>query len=399
MTFPTTLPLWLWRPNWRDDVISEFNFQTEVLKSRNGQEKRQANRNTPRRSLTFTVTRKADDAKDITRFVGKNVSAEIAMPDYTRAVEVPDNVAETQDVFELSSIPYWLTAGEPYIFADRENQALLTVESIDGNEITLSAGVPFALPAGRGKVIPPVRGLLRQPVALDIKTDQVLEGGITLDVTPASEAERDYSYAGATLNGREVFEFNPNYASGFNRETEKPLDRIDFGRGKIEWFDPITNVADTRQVEFLLRTQSEIDSFLGYFFRARGQQGEMYVPSWEDDMTLALDAVSGATAIRASGLGVYSSHAGDLTRRAVEIRLFDGRIIRRRVSAISAVSGNSNLTLTSGLPYDLNREDVMRFSWLHCSRFATDTLTLAYKTDQVAVARTSFVTLPDLTPE
>lgn len=399
MTFPLILPSWSWRPNWRESVNADFEFDTEIIVSRSGEEKRQANRQNPRRSLSFLITRQGEDAQAFTRFISKNANKEIAMPDYPRAVEVPETVVEGQDTFELASIPYWLVEGEPVYLADRENQAFLTVDDITGLQVTLSAALPFDLNAGRGKLIPPVRGLIAQPLASAIRTDKVLESQVVLNITPTSEPERDYAFAGDLLNGREIFDFNPNFASGFNRETQKPLDIIDFGRGKIEWIEAVQFLAATRQVDFLLDGQAEIDRFLGYFYRARGMQDEMYVPTWEDDIPLAVNALSGATTINSPGTAIYEAHAADTTRRAIEVRLWDGRVFRRRVSAISSVSGNSRLTLTSGLPYDLEVSNVKRLSWLQCSRFASDNLTLVYQTDQKATVRTAFASLPDHAPE
>jgi len=303
----------------------------------------------------------------------------------------------------LAAIPYWLVEDEPVFLADRDKIAFLTVTDITGTVVTLSGSLPFNMSSGGGKIIPPVRGLLSQPVGGNVNTDEVGDLTIQFDVTPASEPARSYTYSGVTLNGREVLTKKPNFARNLTRDFVWPVEKVDFGRGKIAWFEAINYVSSVRQASFTLRTQAEIDEFLGYFYRAKGQRGEVYVPSWTHDLPLALPAANAATTIRTPGQGVYNAHSADLTRRAIDVELWDGQRFQRRVSAIAAVSdadgSDSRLTLTSGLPYALTPAQIKRISWLYCCRFATDSLTLDYLTDQVAEVQTSFKTLKDLTPE
>ncbi len=403
MTFPTDLPTWTHRPNWAERVRATYDFKTSVFASRDGSEtQRSALRETPRRSLGFSPLHRDDESRKMRRFLARHQSSEIAMADYSMGVSVSSGAMIGGSSLTLRRSAYWVSVGARVFLQDGPVIQLLTIATVAGLTVSFASEFTHAWSA-RTRVYPPLRGVLKDSLGVQSITDEVDTTTIDFDVTPGSIPPRNWGAAPTTLGGREVMTLRPNWTNRLDTDFVFPRERVDYGRGLVRVLRPVSFGTQIRRGRFRLRSAEQIDLLIGMFHRAKGQRGELYVSTWLNDMQLRLTANAGAAALRMQGVALHQTYASDPSYKAIEMRLSDGSVLRRLVTASATVSdangADTILTVNSALPVAVSPAGVKSISWLQCARFATDTLTLDYVTDLVADVALTFQSLKDLTPE
>lgn len=381
--------LWPFEPNWRESVTVQQEFRTDVITSRSGREQRRALRSTPRKSLDYKLTGNHDKLRAFNRVMAKWQDSPVVMADPTRFIRVLFDGATVT----LCDVPRWITAGANVVLDNRE---MLTVDSVS----ELGVVTFTAPPQQAGTTLrPALQGALAPSLGGTYATDSVAEFSISFDVTPASES---YAPAGPgydLLNGREVFVRKFNWANGLNVTHSWPTEIVDTGYGRIATFHPIDFGTITRQATFLQQGADDMVALEDFFVRQRGQQGEFYMPSGSDDITLLEPIAEGTSNIVTAGTETFDAYDSDTVHKAVTLFMRDGRRIHRSVVGMFTENGNTVLQCSEDFLTDISPAEVLRISWLTCNRLASDQFQQEWLTDSVAQTKLSIKTLEDLPTE
>lgn len=373
MTEPALLPF---VPNWRDGYRVSYRYRTEIFTSRSGREQRRAVLATPRKRVGFTITQA--DVVELNRFMLNHHRDEIAMADAARHVAL---VAKSGSTATVSRIPAWIAVGADIALGGERR----TVSAVSGVTVTLDAPVPATVLPG-DEIYPCVVGRLADSTAIRNVTDRVAEMVGELGLTPGGNIPDDRGDPYDVFNGREVFLFEPNWATPLQGSFDTVSDVVDFGRGVIETYKPVAFGARLRQAQFLFPTQADRDQALAFFCRMRGQLGEFYLPAWDDRLRVAAQPDAGSTTIRV--IGNYSEAT---THRAVLIRAPGGERFYRRIVDVE-IDGDDTV-LATDIPWPAAADELI---WLQVARFAIDEIEVECVTDQVSRLQFAFRTIEDL---
>ena len=380
-------------PNWRDGYTITYEYKTGIFTTRAAREQRRAARSTPRSQVQFTVTCSAEDLGTLDRFMVAQQAREILLPDMSRHVRTAAALAVGGASVVLQSIPPWLVEDATIVLIYGAQSESYQVAAIAGSTVTLSTASGDQWPAG-SRVCPALPGRLDESIAVNNVTTTVAEATINLAVTPGSDQNADAGGPIEVFNGREVFVFDPNWASAMRGNFSHPTDAVDFDRGVIATYVPISFGTRIRQVQLMLPTQNDRTEAVNFFRRMKGQRGEFYVPTWQNDLVPAAPAAAGASQFRVAGSDTWSTYGLDTVHRAIVLRTLGGEFYRR-VTAITTDGVDTFIAVDPPLPADISA-DTVAISWALVCRFGTDRIDLKCVTDEAGEIQFALRSLEDL---
>ncbi len=389
-------PLWPLSPNWRSPYSVSYEYKTDIFTSRSGKEQRRAQRTTPRKVVKFTVTRTKADARTFSRFLTLYQGPLLALADSARFARIKAPIEPSGTVFPVDDASaQWLNGGASVALYFGGAYLAAQVKSVDrdANLVTLTAATGRAWPPGT-KIHPILRGRLDNQVGVKNYHDRTIDADISFNIEPGVVQPDDTGSAFEVFNRREVFIFRPNMIQPVEGSYRRLIDQVDFGRGRIQTYLPVAFSTRTKQFQMLLPTQADRQALVGLFQRMKGQRGEFYMPSYEDDFTPLAGAADALTATFAGTLLDEVFQADDVHRAVV---LFDanGNRFYRSITASSNDGVNTTLTTDIGWPANLVGGGIT-INWLLVHRFAVDMLSIDCITDEVGQAQLSVVSLEDL---
>lgn len=387
-----------WPPSGGTYEIS-YSFRTEVHTWRAGKETRIAHRTTPRKEIAQRVLLFGDRLREYKDFMWDGQHRNVVMPEVTRASRLHEDLPAEQQSFRLEELPYWVWPGGFVVFGDGPHREAILVSAVKGRTTAyLAAPTQRQWPAGT-PIYPGRIGMLSSQVTAGRRTTEAASAEVSLKVFPLSEVPRQPDPPQALFDNRELFLRKPNWAEAVDSSLGHDVDVLDYNSGPVYRFVAVQFGYELTSATYLNRSRSEADDLLDLFLRMRGQQGEFYMPTWENDFRVVVGA-GGTSTLRVAGPRLYERYASSTTHKALFIQLKDGTVLPRRVLGIGPGPDDDSL-ITVGAPWHttLSPDNVMISGWLLLRRFATDNLTIEWLTDQVANAQINLMTLEDLPPE
>lgn len=392
--------LWPFAPNWRQPVDVNLEFLTDLITSRSGREQRRSLRRTPRRQIQYMITLDSTESQLLRRSLATWQSRAWVMGDPVRRVRATDGAPDGATQFAVDDLPAWLAVGEPILIGD----TVLTIDEVDPDTNLVTITAPLTQTLAPGTVIrPALSGHLSASLSATHPSSGTTQTQITLDVTPGSEPADEGGPGYGLLDGREVFLPKPNWGETVSDQFNWPSEKVDFGFGKIESFNPVTFGTIVRNATFVSQTPMQAIDLEQFFNRSRGRRGEYLMPTWMNDLPPKTALIQGTDFIRIEGADAALAYADDSIYQAVAVVLTGNRRIYRKVDTISTVSdleGTDTVIHFSGnWLADVDLNEVLMVSWLNVVRFASDQLTIEWLTSDVAQAAIAMQTLEYLAAE
>jgi hypothetical protein len=213
---------------------------------------------------------------------------------------------------------------------------------------------------------------------------------VSLDCYPGGEPARAVGTAWATLNSIEVFTPQPDFASPPSVGYIWPVSQVDYSHGRTAQFREVDFMARTLDVQLSglgVTVASQVEQF---FDRMKGRRGAFYSPTWESDFA---PVSFGASSFVAAGSQLATDFGAldfAVVNEGVAVCLADGTILYRRITGITASSGNSAVTVDSAWGVSLTTVNVVRISRLVLSRLSSDDMTMSWRTPLSAQTRLTF---------
>lgn len=385
--------LFPYQVDWRDSYKVVREFRTTVQTSRSGKEQRRAMRNRPRKSLEFTVTVFAGALRAAQRDLTKNVGYTMTLPDETRFVKSTAVAASGGLSINVESAPAWI-AGQ-VLLRTETTSVVKQVAGVSGNTVTFTEEFANDWPIGT-QLHPLLSGRISNPASFSLLSDNTATGTITFNVMPTSEVSIEPPAAPVTFNGREVVLLKPNWASTPKVEFSRPFETVDYNQGPVAYFNPVAYVSRTQQLGFTAFSPDQVALIEDVFERAKGQRGEFYMPTWQDDIPLTANFPTDSATIKIPGLQFLTQYGSDTVFRALCIVFHDGAYMFERVVTIFNDTGDSVIECYPPFVRDVGPDTVAMVCWMPAHRFASDSLTSEWITNEVAQCQLSVVTVEDL---
>lgn len=398
----TRARLWPFLPNWREPYVVTYEFKSDVFTSRSGRESRRALRQEARKAIEFLVTARADALRAFNRLMATWQTRLIIVPEATRYAASVSPMAAEGDVMIFESVPAWVRPGLNVVLVYGDAVELRIVDSVDGVEVTFQTVSGTAWPTGT-RMHPGLRAYAANDLQATRQTNAVAEMKVRFDVNPGSEDAVDPGNPSDTFNERELFLLRPNWSGGVDITHNLPVEDVDYGIGLVAKFYPVAYASRLFRATFVQRNEADVDSIRQFFWRMRGQVGEFYMPTWEDDLPLKVQSDAGTNIMRVAGTDVARAYAEDPVHKAIMVALNDGTRIFKTITDIRIVEDvdgtDTLIEIEDTWASNIDPADVLMICWVYVCRLASDAVTVQWLTDKVAQTQLSIVTLEAQEPE
>ena len=377
-------------------VIVERSYQTTIFASDAGREQRRATRDRPRKVVRFGVIAAGDCYRAFNREMHKYQSALYALPDWTRKTLSTTAFTSGTDQVDVADIAGWAAIGETVILANAGRFERYTIiaaaaptltfaETNTGTDWPIGTRVYAALPArlrAEAAAIRPVRDVLTLDVGFD--------------VVPTDEFYIEPGAPPLTFNGREVLAKPPHRIEAIDHSFVAGIEEVDFGFGPTARFKPIDYPVERCGLTYTSCNAAKAGELEDIFIRARGRQGEFYMPTWENDLVPTAPAGTGTSSLIVAGDDVADVYGGSTVFKAVAVHFKDNTFEFNTVVNVTPGAGVSTLTVGSPWSRTIDPALIRRISWMPLCRFASDQLTTEWPIDGVGRMRIAVQTLEDL---
>jgi len=389
---PSAARLWSYAPDWSRGFDVKRAFATDIFSSRNNTEQRRAIRDTPRISAEYRTVVSGDSKRAAEHHLRAWQNKPVVVPDFARWARLTGASSGGATTLTVSPMPAWVAEGQPLVLCKTGVQEEVIVDSVAGTTINLVDPLVHAW-ASDDVLRPTFFGLFGG----NIGSSRMNGGAATIDVAidcyPGGEPPRGAGTAWATLNSIEVFTPQADYSSPPSVGHLWAVDQVDYSRGRTAQFRPVDFMARTLEAEYNgldVTLATEIEQF---FDRMKGRRGAFYLPTWESDYALVGTAGSGSTSFTALGSSLATDFGAvdfSVVNEGVVVYLTTGAVLYRRITDISASGGNSVVTVNAAWGTALSSANVARISRMPLSRFASDEMTMSWKTPLRAGSHLSF---------
>lgn len=404
---PVFLPL---VPNWQNGVRDTYAFKTDVFTARDGSEQRRSLRDQPRRTVDAAILLDGERLRTFADALNNAKDGRVEVADFSAdAAVLTTTVSDGATVLTVERVPRWLVDGLTCTLLTGRLARKVTVDFVSDLTVVLTAGLSGSVGAG-AKLLPLIPAFLGTTNTLSVYTTMVATSAIALEIEPGTvvrnadplpfddepDAETTQVFGPAGLfYGKYVLLRKPNYLQRPQFSFNLPFEKVDYDRGVVKTFAPVPIVSRTLTATYMATSHAEAMTILDIFIRAKGRAGEIYVPTWGNDLppVKAIDDDE----MRLEGEAFCDTYDGDLAHRAVLIRTKTGQLIPKEIHSMAKASGDTFVTFDS--PIGVAASDIEIVSWLFSARFAQDSLTIDWRTDAKANITLSFVTLVNLASE
>lgn len=398
-TDPATAYVWPFVPNWRAPFAVTREYRTDTINTRSRREQRRALRTTPRRAFDFEILLNGPELREFNGLMASAQDKPFVMADWSRRAELSAAVSTGGSALTFAAIPGWIVAGRAlFLYDTAARPQSVIVASVAGNVATLSFPLLQSWSAG-ATVLPGTVGFLSPETAKKRITSGVATVAVQFSVEPASEPIETPPVAPVSFNGREVCVARPNWADGIDATLTWGAELVDFQRGALAYTLPFAFPLQTQRVSFLAVNVAEARGFEQMFDRMKGQRGEFYLATGENDLPPKLGLSAGTATLRIAGTETADHYAGSSVYGALCVTLRNGTQIYRAISGITIDGPDSVVTLTANWAAAVALSAISRISWMPVWRFGSDAMTLEWITDEVAQFDMSLQMLEDLPAE
>lgn len=388
---------WELAPNWRSPYTVTHEFRTDIIESRTKREQRNALRAEPRKKLSFTVTAPKDRYRALLRALaaGSVQGESWYVPEVTAGIPTDAVAAAGQATISPASTPFWMVAGRAVVLMDGQRHELAVIDHLSSGNLVMEDNFAEAWPLGT-KIAPALTGYVATEITGEGETNNLIEATVNFDIEVGLDVSETPAAATATFNGRELFLKKPNWKEGLQDVYRSARESIDYGQGRLAHFLPAVFPTLIRKAAFLNRDLVEAEAIRQFFLRMKGQQGEFYMPSGQQDIVPSAQLTNGQATMTVAGIEFANAYEDDTVHRAVAVRLVDGTTLYRVVDSIDPVAGNSRITFTENWSSTIALADIVMVSWMPAWRLSSDAITFEWLTDSVCQVAITMQTVEDL---
>lgn len=383
-----------------------YEAMTEIITSRSGKEQRVAQRDVPRIMIDYKTMVSENDMRSAMARLADQQDDTMQMPDWPRPISLDGPAAAGSSLVVADTLDGWVRSTVAIIFVWQTEDGVAyttsTISGISGYNISLSTPLARAVPA-EALAYRMWTGHLEKSVAGSFAGDRISEVTVKFSVDPGFENLGSIPANPETYGDRELISREPDWNQPMDAEFLSSLETLDYGVGRKAFTRPVAFNDRLLKCSYWAEDRADVDYFLGIFRRLYGQQGEVFMPTFTEDLAMRGPLDSSDTAIRVIGSDTATMYAASTIFDHIAIFLMDGTVIRRTVPSITPISdstGNDSiLNLGSSVGQDVDLSDIDRICWLPVWRFASDQLVIQWQSDESAMIGVSFKTLESLSPE
>lgn len=368
------LPVFSFRPNWREGVSERLSFLTNVMRSKTGAEQRRSLRPTPRRTTEADFLLTFNERTFFDLFMSRLAGQEVMAPLYWDIVKCPARLVAGTSV-RVDCDPLWREFQEGglaiLIRDDARFYEVVEIATIDATGMTFASPVTSNWAAGT-TLMPLRRSLIDDMGAPSHATAAVANVTVRLlsnspnPWTPAADPATVY-------DGLPVFAEEPNWVDGLDVDMVRDITRFDSNVGPVYQVDPLARFFIGQGHRWFLHGRQKLGEFRDLIYRRAGKLGSFWLPTFKADLRLASPVAADSAQITVEKAGLDYADVPHDGREYLAIRHDGGTIYRRILSSLPGLTATTervNLDLPVGL--DLQPGQVRKISFMDTARFDQD---------------------------
>lgn len=378
--------LWPAPPEWSGGVQETLSWLTDAMQATaTGMQQTRALRATPRRTFAFQ-TLDASDTRRIVDAIAFDIGVRaFLLPIYPDVQWLNAPLASAIEAIPCRTAGFdFVVGGQVALWLDVQHWEVATIADITDDGLTLTAPTANAWPIGTRLYPLRTARLQEAPEATQSSSDVS-----SLDVAILIDEPCDWPAAwpsATTYRGVPVLEWRGDESDNPTVEYDRLGNSVDSDTAGVYYFDLPGLPFRLQSQAFVLYGRDAHTAFRSLLYALAGAAGQMWVPSWQDDLRLLSPVTAAATQLQFAPCYYSVFGAQQTNRRDIRIELVDGTVFYRRITGSAQGATSETLQLDSALGQPVSPGDVRQISWLSMCALAGDSVEIDHDTDADGVA-------------
>lgn len=378
MTADNALPVWTIRPNWASGIVERLSWLTDVIPSTYGTEQTRALRLSPRREfeMSFLVMDAARSYFEL--FLHRLGWTEFMVPLFHDKGKVTAALAPGAAVIPVNTLFREFTVGGMAVLIGDDPFTFDKVEIIgkSPNDITVKPG-GITRAWEKGCAIHPLRRTrIEQESAVAALSNRVGEATLRFQLNQANDIEDEGAW-GPLYRGYPVLATPPNRREAIDLSFLRNSMVLDNDHGLTVLGDDAQRAFTVQVHNKMLRGRAEQFAFRQFLYRLRGQQGAIWLPTFNRDFRISRAKLAGTAQIDIDKIG-YAYTGGAVSGRT-HVFLPGGATGAISGTVAAPSSREERLVLTAPLAASLAAGSYGSF--MEPCRLASDDIEITHHTD------------------
>lgn len=376
------------------EIVEQLDPLTDVLPAATGPEQRRGLRLSPRTTLEFAGLDVSTSRRHMEHLLHANGAGRWHVPFPMDGGELGAPLASGASAIPVDTRwRHYREGGNALLLGPGSRDwELLEIDAVDDGALTLveetaRAWAPgtrvFPTALARLESVPPLARFTADAVPYQIRfrLDELVDW-------PADAGAASY-------RGVPVLELPPDWIEDPVWTPSRQLVEEDNGTALPATFDLVGIPLGVATRGYTLVTMERAAAFRSLLYALDGRRCPIWVPSLASDLVVVANVTNGATTLDVGWTG-FSSWPVAEGRRDLRIKLYDGTVLYRRVTAAAAISGAAErLTLDVAIATGFAAAQVELVSFMVPCRQDADSVVLRWWSHGVARAQLTFRGLCD----
>ncbi len=396
-------------------ISERLEYLTQIHKSWDNTEQRAALRTSPRRFISYDyIGTKGSQSQYLRALAYSKQTEKIEIPLWHANCQLDEILFKGQTNIKAGKDKIWPYRGMSGLLlwsSDELGGDRYPLKYILGDGTVISGNI-FARDYPPGTIVCPVGwGVLQQESAYDTYSSMATSLQLNLEllpdysITPVPDALDEYHYETfktedpwakvlpTTYNSVELFTIPPSWTKDLSAKFTRNVNRMDNQSGVFKYDLKSLNPTETREIEYVAISRSEINNLQRFFCRCKGRLKSFYAPTWLSDMALQEDAPPGQNYLIVDWPLLWKYYANMNRRKTIVIFQRDYTATILKVAGYTTDdSGNyGKIFLDNQLTKAINKAEVLLISFLVRYRLDTDSMLVDYDTTDAGTTSLSFM--------
>ena len=384
------LVVFSFEPNWREPVVENLEWLTDVLSSHNDREQRLMLRQDPRRAMKYLFTFESQNKVNFFQGLLWGWQQRVfVVPVWTDWQYLSAPVAIGATAINVStSLRDFATSNLVLIWRDYLTWEIVEINTLTSSQITLKKATTGAWTT-KDRIIPIRLARLSKTLSIARPTATLAEATLqfTYEVGEAVDSNRLGTSSWLQFQGLDVLTAPPNVGDAeLTDEYERDMDTVDLGKGAWATYHHSDGPMITRPYSVLCKTRQEIMNLLAFLETHKGKLVPFWMPTWGKDLEQVQDIGATDLNILVKNIG-YTRYIKQHANRLYLI-FYPTDNSAPIIKTITGCAESSNNTET--ISFDSNfgvikkPRDFKAISFLTYCRMDQDAFELTWHSDSIA---------------
>lgn len=370
-------------------IVETLEWNTNVIRNRDGSEQRIALRQRPRRSLRISLLL-LDDAerKQLYDKFYRTAALPVIVPAYQYQSRLKAKTVIGDNRIYTNTRRADLRVGEDVLIRTRAGETFLfEIETVAADHVVVTTAFSQELPAG-SVVCGAFSGRYQgRPILSMSSRSGKAEISVLLETPRATVAWPDHAPTIPTLGGKPLLLRRPLANGQADEIFDAGVEVTDNETGLPVYYSPFSQPFLEGSRSYLVQSlldQDDLEFWRAFLDTIKGQQKTFYTPTYREDLVWRSSEPLLLSEIVVEGSSYASQYAESPAYRQLEIETSVGTF-QVPVNAVENLGDATRIFFASPIPGDVTGAVVTRVSYVLLVRLASDVVTLTHQPTHTTV--------------